>query len=133
MNALYDHGRQAFLEGEIDWIADDIKVGLVTSGYSPNLATHQYYSAVVTFVISTPISLTSKTTTAGVANAANITFVAPPVSETVAYLVIYKDTGDDATSRLIALIDTATGLPVSTNGGDITVSWDTGSIKIFRI
>ena len=33
--------------------------------------------------------------------------------------MIYKDTGSEATSPLIAYIDTATGLPITPNGGDI--------------
>ncbi len=49
-------------------------------------------------------------------------------------LVIYQHTGVDATSELIAYIDTGvTGLPVTPNGGDITVTWDSGSDKIFKI
>jgi hypothetical protein len=48
-------------------------------------------------------------------------------------LVIYKDTGSAATSPLIAYIDTATGLPVTPNGADVTVTWDNGSNKIFKL
>ena len=33
-------------------------------------------------------------------------------------IVIYKDTGTEATSPLLAMIDTATGLPITPNGGD---------------
>lgn len=40
---------------------------------------------------------------------------------------------DDAQSLLIAYFDCATGMPVSGNGGDITVVWDTGVNKIFKI
>ena len=35
--------------------------------------------------------------------------------------------------RVVAWIDTATGLPVTPNGGDITVSWDNGTNKIFKL
>ena len=48
-------------------------------------------------------------------------------------LLIYKDTGTEATSPLIAYIDTATGLPVTPNGGNITVTWDNGTNKIFKL
>nr|WP_201787713.1 hypothetical protein [Mycobacteroides immunogenum] len=48
-------------------------------------------------------------------------------------MVIYKDTGTVGTSPLIAYIDTATGLPVSPNGGDINIAWDTGTNKIFKL
>ena len=46
---------------------------------------------------------------------------------------IYKDTGVESTSRLICNIDTATGLPCTPNGGDITVVWDSGANKIFKL
>jgi hypothetical protein len=134
-NALYDKGRQAFLEGSIAYLTDTIKVALVTNGYTPNLSTHQFYSDLTpgSNVVGTPQTLGSKTSTNGVANAANVTYTAVTAGSTVTYLAIYKDTGSNSTSPLIALIDTATGLPVSTNGGDITVSWDTGANKILKL
>ncbi|GAI46620.1 unnamed protein product, partial [marine sediment metagenome] len=47
---------------------------------------------------------------------------------------IFKDDGvDDVSSPLIALIDTATGLPVTPNDGDITIAWDNGANKIFKL
>jgi len=48
-------------------------------------------------------------------------------------IVLYKDTGTDSTSPLIAFIDTATGLPITPNGGDIIVTWDNGPNKIFKL
>ena len=48
-------------------------------------------------------------------------------------IVLYKDTGTDSTSPLIAFIDTATGLPITPNGGDIIVTWDNGANKIFKL
>jgi hypothetical protein len=134
-NTLYDLGRQAFLEGSIAYLSDTIKVALVKNTYTPNTNTHQYYSDLTpgTNVVSTPQTLINKSSTNGVANASSVTFSTVPGGSTVSYLVIYKDTGVNSTSPLIALIDTATGLPVSTNGGDITVSWDTGANKIFKL
>ena len=46
---------------------------------------------------------------------------------------IYQDSGVEATSRLIANIDAATGLPVTPNGTDITVQWDSGANRIFKL
>jgi phage tail sheath gpL-like len=48
-------------------------------------------------------------------------------------IVVYKDTGSAATSNLIAFIDTATNLPVTPNGGDITVTLDNGANRIFAL
>ncbi len=134
-NALYDKGRQAFLEGGIAYLTDTIKVALVKDSYSPNIATHQFYSDLTpgSNVAGTPQTFASKTSTSGVANAAGVTFTAVTTGSTINYLAIYKDTGVAGTSPLIALIDTATGLPASTNGGDISVAWDSGSNKIWKL
>lgn len=133
-NALYDYGREGFLAGDIDWDGNDIKCILVdTADYTVDLATDQHLDDVPAAArVATSGNLASKTTTAGVADAADVTFpsVTGDVSEA---LVIYQDTGVEATSRLIAYIDTATGLPVTPNGGDITVTWDDGANKIFKL
>lgn len=131
-NALYGLGRQAFLEGEIDWADDDIKCVLVDTGtYTVSIDADQYHSD-LSGIVATSGNLASKTVTLGTADAADVTFSAVTGS-TVEALVIYKDTGVSATSPLIAYIDTATGLPVTPNGGDITVTWDSGSDKIFTL
>jgi hypothetical protein len=133
-NALYDFGRQGFLDGSIDWDTDNIKVLLVDTGaYTVNLATHEFHSDIAgAAIIATSANLASKTVTAGVADAADVTFTSVS-GVSVEAIVIYKDTGTSATSRLIAYIDTGTGLPVTPNGGDIIVQWDNGANKIFKL
>ena len=39
-------------------------------------------------------------------------------------LAFYKDTGSPATSSLIALFDTAMGLPVTPDGGNVRITYD---------
>lgn len=133
-NALYDKGRQKFLEGGIAWLSDAIKAVIVdVNDYTPNLATHEFLADIPAGArIATSPAFANKTSTAGVADADNITFVAVTGDQAEA-LVLIKDTGSAATSPLIAYIDTATGLPVTPNGGDITVTWDNGSNKIFKL
>jgi hypothetical protein len=131
-NALYDLGRQKFLEGNIAWLTDNIKVALVDpTVYTPNLATDEFLSAISSIVATSP-QLTTPASIAGVAGADNIVFSSVS-GNTCNYLVIYKDTGDATTSPLIACIDTAENLPVTPNGGDIDITWDTGSNKIFKL
>jgi hypothetical protein len=49
-------------------------------------------------------------------------------------IVIYDDTpATEATKNLIAFIDTATGLPLTPNGGNVTVQWDAGANRIFKL
>jgi hypothetical protein len=134
-NALYDKGREGFLDGSIDWDTDTIKAALVDSGvYTPNLSTDQFMSTVVAggATIARSSALSSKTVAAGVADAADVTFSAV-TGASVELIILFKDTGSDATSRVIAKIDTATNLPVTPNGGDIVVQWDNGANKIFKL
>ena len=133
-NALYDLGRESFLKGEISWNTDNIKAVLVdTALYTPNLATNQFLSDIpVGARVATSSNLTSKTTAAGVADADDVVF--PSVSgATVEAVVLYQDTGTASTSRLIGYIDAATGLPVTPSGGNVTVVWDSGANRIFKL
>ena len=133
-NALYDAGRETFLTGAVSWSTDNIKIVLVDGAdYTQNLATDDFLDDIaVGGRVATSANLGTKTTTAGVADAADVTFssVSGDQSELIA---CYKDTGSAATSNLIFLLDTATGLPVTPNGGDITVTWDSGANKIFKL
>lgn len=133
-NAMYDLGRASFLDGGIAWSTDNVKAVLVDTGaYTVNLATHQYLSDIAAGArIATSANLASKTSTAGVADAADVTFTAV-TGASIEAVVLYKDTGTASTSNLICYIDTATGLPVTPNGGDITVVWDNASNKIFKL
>lgn len=133
-NALYAKGRQGFLEGLIDWDTDNIKAVLVDTGaYTVDLATHDNLDDIAAGArIATSGNLASKTVTDGVADAADVVFTAVS-GASVEAIAIYKDTGTPSTSRLIAWIDTATGLPITPNGSDITITWDNGTNKIFKL
>jgi hypothetical protein len=82
--------------------------------------------------VATSGNLASKTYALGVMDAADITFttVSGDICEA---LIIYQDTGTPETSRLIAYIDDATGLPVTPVGVDINVTWDSGANRIFKL
>lgn len=133
-NALYTKYREKALQGQINWLTDNIKVVLVDSAdYTVSTATHEFLSDVPSAArVATSTNLTAKTATGGVADAGDVTFsaVTGDISEA---LVIYKDTGTDTTSPLIAYIDTATGLAVTPNGGDITVIWPNDAGRIFSL
>lgn len=133
-NALYPKAKESFLSQNpsIDMDTDTIKVAMVTSAYTYS-SSHQYYSS-VSGVVGTPATLASKTVASGVFDAADVTFSSVSSGSTIAALILYKDTGSSATSPLIAYIDTvSSGLPVSTNGGDIIITWDNGANKIFAL
>lgn len=128
-NAFYYEGINQIGQGGIDLVGATIKAALVSSAsYTPNLATDDFLNDIAGgAIIAAGVALTSKSFTgSGVYNAANTTWTSVS-GGAAAYIVLYKDTGSSATSNLIALYDTATGLPVTPNGGDITAAWAAGS------
>ncbi len=137
-NSLYDSGRNAFARGDIVWKASGgstIKAILVDTGhYTVNLTTHDNLDDIgSTARVGTAQTLTLIDPAAGVVDANDISFTSLSAAPTVEAIVLYKDTGVESTSTLIAYIDTATGLPSSANQTTINVAWDNGTYKIFRV
>ena len=134
-NALYAKGKEKLLSSTnaVSLDTDTIKVALVSNAYAQNLTTDEWYTSISSHVLGTPQTLASKTITNGVFDAADVTFSAVTAGSTSEGVVIYKDTGTPSTSALIAYIDTITGFPLATNGGDITIQWDNGAYKIFSL
>lgn len=117
----------------VDLIDDNIKCVLVDHAVvTPNVATHDFLDDISSAVIATSGNLASKSVTGGVFDAADVTFTSVS-GDSCESVVIYKDTGTASTSMLIAYIDTATGLPITPSGGNITVTWDDGASKIFAL
>jgi hypothetical protein len=133
-NALYDKGREGFLDGSIDWDTDAIRADLIDEADDTiDLAVDDNRDDRAAAAIEEQSGdFASKTVTAGVADAADVTWTAA-AGDPCESIDIYLWTGANATSRLIANIDTATGLPVTLNGGDVTAQWDSGANKIFKL
>src|SRR5690606_36483534 len=114
------------------WTSDDIRAVLVDTGtYTVDLANHEFHDD-LTEIVATSGDFADKTATAGVADSDDVNFTGAS-GDTVEAIVIYKWTGDSETSPLIAYIDAGTGLPVTPNSGDITIQWDSGAAKIFKL
>jgi len=133
-NALYDTGRNAFLLGNIAWVTDDIRGVLVdTALYTVDLVNHDFLDDIAVGARVGPITaLTGKSGATGIADATDLIF-ANVTGATVEALVLYRHTGVESTSQLIAYIDTATGLPATPGGGDVVILWDNGANKIFKL
>lgn len=128
-NAIYPKYKEELLNGgtNISLAGGTVKAALVDTGTYTYSAAHQFLSS-LSGVVGTAQTLGTKTITNGLFDAADITYTAVS-GASVEALVIYIDTGVAGTSRLVAYIDTSvTGLPVTPNGGDITVTWNASGI-----
>ena len=133
-NALFDLGRQEFLGGDADWDASNIKLVFVDhADDTPVAATDDFLDDIsAPSRVATSGNFATKTKTNGVADADDVTVTAVS-GDPFESIVIYEDSGSAATSSLLVLIDTATGLPTTPSGGDIVVRWDSGANKIFKL
>ena len=127
-NAIYPKYKEALLNGSSNVsLTGTVKVALVDTGTYTYNASHEFLTS-LTGVVGTAQAIGSKTFTNGVFDGSDVTFSAV-TGNSVEALVIYIDTGVAGTSRLVAYIDTGvTGLPVTPNGGDISVTWNANGI-----
>jgi hypothetical protein len=128
-NAIYPKWKQSLLEftANNDLDGQTVKAALVDTGTYTYNSAHDFHND-LSGIIGTPQTIGTKTFTNGVFDGDNVTFTAVS-GASVEAIVIYIDTGVSGTSPLVAYIDTGvTGLPVTPNGGDITVTWNASGI-----
>lgn len=132
-NRLYPKYKEALLGAGVNLATGTIKAQLVDTGAYTYADTDQFLSAIPAAArIGAAVTLASKTVVGGVFDADDIAFTSVPAGSGTANaaeaIVIYRDTGTAGTSELIAIIDTATGLPITPNGGNVSVTWAAGGI-----
>jgi len=132
-NAIYTKAKQHLIDATIDLDTNDIRAILVDGAdYTPNLATHETLANIPAAArVAVSASFTSKTVADGVFDAADVSLSAV-TGDQFEYVVLYQHTGAES-ALLLLLIDTASGLPCTPNGGDITIQWDNGANKIFKL
>lgn len=134
-NVIYNAYKVSLLDADIDHESDTIKVALVTSSYTPNQDTHDFFDDVTNEVSGTGYTaggatLASKTTTQddtdneGVFDAADVTWSSSTITARGA--VVYKSTGTASTSDLICYFDF--GSDQTSSSGDFTIQWNSEGI-----
>ena len=131
-NAMYTGAKTAFLSGGIDLTTDTIKVVLIDAADYTFSAAHAAFDSVPALARISSGTLVNGTVVAGVFDADNVN-LQNVTGDPAEALVIYKDTGVESTSTLIAYIDTGTGLPITPNGSDIIVTWPDTAGKILSL
>lgn len=133
-NILYNLGKKERLAGTINLTSDTIKIMLLNDTYTPDPDDDYVDDIVAKELVNDEgtgyerKTLANKTFTEddendkGIFDADNVLYSAIDTTLDIAVIVIFKDTGNDATSTLILAIDTMTGLPKATNGSDIQLT-----------
>ena len=135
-NALYPAWKEALLQGtansDLDGTTDTgVWVALYDVGAGGAYdSADVFYSSISAGVVGTPVEIgATKSYTGGVFDGANVTFSAVTGDPCEALVIYRKTAGANTEWRLVAYLDTGvTGLPVTPNGGDITVTWNASGI-----
>jgi len=128
-NAIYPKFKEALWNQSANSNASTgtVKVALVDTGVYTYSAAHEFVSS-LSGTVGTAQTIGNKTFVNGILDGDNVTFTGV-TGNTIEALVIYIDTGNASTSRLISYQDTnVTGLPATPNGGDITITWNASGI-----
>ena len=113
----------------VDMDTDNIKAALIDEGAdTPDLVNDKdWVDRTVGAIIADSANLAGAAIANGAIDFTDITFTAVS-GVTVESIDVRKDSGADATSPILANYDTATGLPLSPNGGDVTIQWNASGL-----
>jgi hypothetical protein len=127
-NAIYPlYKKAAMTTGAGNLLTADVKVALIDTGTYSYAATDEFMSDVASgaIIAISPTLTTPAVSDVGAFDSDDPVFAAVTGNQSEALILFIDNGGDDATSRLIAYQDTGvTGLPITPNGGDITVTVD---------
>jgi len=128
-NALYPKYKEAIIQASANSsLTGTVKAVLIDTASYTYSAAHEFYSSASAGAVGTPQTINTKTYTNGTFDGDNVTFTAL-TGATCEAIIVFIDTGTAATSRLVAYFDTGvTNLPVTPNGGDVTITWNASGI-----
>lgn len=128
-NAIYPKYKEAIINGSANTsLTGTVRAALVDTGTYTYNAAHEFLTSLTGIVGTAQTIGATKSYTNGVFDGADVTYTAV-TGATAEAIVIYIDTGTAGTSRLVAFLDTGvTNLPVTPNGGDITITWNAPGI-----
>lgn len=133
MSFKYNYGRTQFATKQIGWTVDTIKSLLVNAGYAPNPA-DQFVADIPSGAIAIRGSaLAGKTVVDGYCRATTTRYPDLLLPQEIIGIVLYKDTGDDATSVLLAYGDHEQYFPFTPTGFHYDFAWDAGFGGFFRL
>ena len=124
-NAVYPKAKQLALGAGMNLTTATVKALLIDTALYTYSAAHQFLSDVPAGArVGVAATLTSKTITDGAFTAGAINVSGLSGAPSVEAVIIYVDTGLEASSYLVAYLDQASsGLPTTPGAPSIAVSW----------
>ena len=134
-NVLYPKAKEDFLAGNLNLSSNTVTIALVDTGVYTFSSAHEDRADIPNSAVVATANLASKTITGGVFDADDASFTSVSGANCEALIIYHTDIegAGNTTSRLIAYVDSASGLPILPNGGDITVGFSSGASKIFAL
>lgn len=103
-------------------------VALVDIGTYTYSSAHDFYND-LSGIVGTDQRITTPTVANGTFDGDNVTYTAVTGNSIEALVIYRKNSGANTTWKLVVYIDTSvTGLPVTPNGGDISITWNASGI-----
>lgn len=126
--AVYPKALERAAGAGLDLLNADVRAILIDEADYTYSAAHEFLSSVPGAArVASSAALAGKSIGNGVFDANDVTLSNVTGDQSEAILV-YIHTGDDATARLLAYIDSGSGLPYTPNGGDINIVWNVSGI-----
>lgn len=127
-NALYTLGKQGLLNGDFDLNTSEMRASLNDHGVdAPVPATDDAYDDISTGTIADSDALDTPTITGGVFDAADEVYTAVS-GASIESVNVREHNATPTLALLLVYLDTGTNLPVTPNGGNITVQWNGSGI-----
>lgn len=134
-NAIYPEYKEFLLSGaasvslNIDNTDSGPFVALINTASYTYSSTHDYVNDLGASSEGTAQRISTPTVANGTFDGDNVTFTAVSGASIEALVIWRKGNADTASSKLVCYIDSnVTGLPVTPNGGDITITWNASGI-----
>lgn len=134
-NFVYGKAKQALLNGQINVASNSLKILLVNSSYVPSANSDEYVSNInSTYIKNRSEVIQNVTNTLGTLNADDAMVTVHDGSAFNA-IVLYQNGTSDSNSRLIAYVDTSTGLPFAGVNFSlpVTIVWSNDLSKILSL
>lgn len=136
-NAVYPKFKESMINGDSntslnqDTTTDGPFCALIDTGTYTYSSSHQFFSS-LSGIVGTDQRLTGPTVTGGLFDGSDLTYTSVTGNSVEALVIYRKNSGANTTWRLVLFEDTGvTGLPLTPNGGNVTITWNASGVVQF--